>query len=82
MYLYVILFTLIAYWIYLRTRKPAKFPPGPPRLPVLGSLPFIDVKGSFVHSMKYVAEKYGPVAGIFLGNKPTIIISDYNIIKG
>lgn len=82
MYLIVIFSTLFFYWLFLRTRKPKKFPPGPPRLPVLGSLPFIGVKGSFVHSLKYVANKYGPVSGIFLGNMPAVIISDYNLIKG
>ena len=82
MYLFIIFFTLFFYWLYQRTRKPKKFPPGPPRLPVLGSLPFIGVKGSFVQTMKYAADKYGPVSGIFLGNIPAVIISDYSIIKG
>ena len=63
-------------------KKPYKFPPGPPRLPVVGSWPFIQVKGSFIHSMKFVIEKYGPVAGIYIGQKRMVIIFDYNIIKG
>jgi hypothetical protein len=27
--------------IYKSTRKPDKFPPGPPRLPVVGGLPYL-----------------------------------------
>jgi hypothetical protein len=82
MYLFIISFTLFVYWLFLRTRKPKNFPPGPPRLPVVGSFPFIDVKGSFVQTMRYAADKYGPITGIFLGNMPAVIISDYSIIKG
>ena len=31
-----ILFVVFAVLLYVSTRKPAKFPPGPPRLPVIG----------------------------------------------
>jgi hypothetical protein len=84
MYLYyiIVFLTVFCYWLFLRTRKPKKFPPGPPRLPILGSLPFFEVKGSLIHSIKFVAEKYGPVCGLYLGNEPAIILSEYNIIKG
>ena len=82
MYLYIIFVTLAVYWLFTQMKKPYKFPPGPPRLPVVGSWPFIQVKGSFIHSMKFVIEKYGPVAGIYIGQKRMVIISDYNIIKG
>ena len=34
----VLLFILL---LYKGTKKPKKFPPGPPRLPVVGSLPYI-----------------------------------------
>ena len=82
MFLYLVFFTLIAYYFYQGTRKPDKFPPGPPKLPVVGSLPFINKKGSFIHSIIYTVEKYGKVSGVFLGRKPVIFIADYNILKG
>ena len=28
-------------WFYIRTRKPKNFPPGPPRFPMVGSLPYM-----------------------------------------
>ena len=37
----VLLFVLL---IYKATRKPKNFPPGPPRLPVVGSLPYVVVQ--------------------------------------
>jgi len=82
MFLYILFATLICYLFFKSTRKPEKFPPGPPKLPLVGSVPFVGVKGSFLHTMKYVVEKYGPVSGIFMGSKPALIISDFNILKG
>jgi hypothetical protein len=82
MYLYIVFFTLFAYWFLSKFQKHTKFPPGPPKLPILGSLPFLGTKGSFLHTMKSLSEKYGPVVGIYLGSKPVVIISDYAILKG
>ena len=42
--LILIIVALVAYLIYKGTKKPQKFPPGPPRLPIIGSLPFIATK--------------------------------------
>ena len=82
MILYIIFFALLGYFFYKGTRKPEKFPPGPPKLPMIGSLPFLSKTGSFSHTMIMMAKKYGPVSGIFLGSKPTVIVADYNILKG
>ena len=33
---------IVIYWVYdLWIKKPARFPPGPPRVPLLGSIPFM-----------------------------------------
>ena len=82
MYLYIVFFTLSAYWFLSKFRKHNKFPPGPPKLPILGSLPFLGTQGSFLHTMKHLAGKYGPVVGLYLGSTPVVIISDYTILKG
>ena len=41
MLLATLLVILVSAWIYLKSRRPRNFPPGPPRLPWIGSLPFI-----------------------------------------
>jgi hypothetical protein len=35
---------VFCFWFWKRTRKPEAFPPGPPRWPVIGSLPHISGK--------------------------------------
>ena len=82
MFLYVIFFGLLAYLIYKSTQKPEKFPLGPPKLPLVGSFPYLGKTGSFAHSIIEVVKKYGPVTGIFLGNKPAVFVADYDILKG
>jgi len=82
MFLYFLFFGLLAYLIYKSSRKPEKFPPGPPKLPLIGSLPYLGTTGSFAHSIIEVVQKYGPVAGIFLGSKPAVFVADFDILKG
>ena len=41
MILILLLCAVLAYWVYKETQNPDKFPPGPPKMPVLGSIPFI-----------------------------------------
>ena len=82
MILFIVFFALLAYLVYKSTRKPERFPPGPPKLPIVGSLPYLENATSFAHMMIGAAKKYGPVSGIFLGRQPTVIIADYTILKG
>ncbi len=73
----VILFIL---WVYKRTQKPKDFPPGPPRVPVLGSVPFL--KGNnFLQNIIDLKSRFGDFYGLYLGNQPTIVISDLAIAK-
>ena len=41
MFLATLFVVLLSAWLYLKSRRPKNFPPGPPRLPWIGSLPFI-----------------------------------------
>ena len=80
----IILFTL---WYYVNTKKPDKFPPGPPRYPLIGSLPFMLRKGSsrteksFMHGILHNIEQYGKVVGFYMGSKKFVVIGDYDIMK-
>ncbi len=55
---------------------------GPPKLPFVGSLPFLGPKNSLLHILKFIVDKYGTIAGFYLGSQPTIVITDFNVVKG
>jgi hypothetical protein len=48
----------------------------------VGSIPFLGKERSLIHMLRYVASKYGPVAGIYLGSKPAVVITDFDVLKG
>ena len=62
-------------------------PPGPPGLPIIGSIPFLPKTFRLsrgLHTPKlfyYLAQKYGAVCHLWLGPVPTILISDTKILK-
>ena len=47
--------------------KPDGFPPGPKRLPIVGSMMPDEVKNGEKAFQTYLHEEFGPVAGIYLG---------------
>ena len=67
--LFILLFCI---WFYLNTYIPEKFPPGPPRYPILGSSRYILVEGengarkSIMHGILKNVEKYGKLFGFYL----------------
>ena len=63
--------------------KPHRFPPGPARIPLLGSVYFLppDVRKGKKKFTIYLQETFGPIAGIYLGNKPSVVVSDFALIK-
>ena len=82
-----VLLVLLPIWWYLNTKKPDKFPPGPPRYPLIGSLPFMLRKGSeqtekcFMHGILHNIEEYGKLVGFYMGSKPFVVVGDYDIMK-
>ena len=82
MLLYIAVVALLGILWYKSTRKPERFPPGPPKLPLVGSLPYLNKSGSFARISIDLAKEFGPVCGLYLGRKPTVVVSDYNILKG
>jgi len=79
---FVIVFT---WWFIKGCRKPLHFPPGPPKWPLLGSLPHLagagDAPGGFFHMGRLMVRRYGKLAGFYHGNIPTVVVSDFDIIK-
>ncbi|XP_059487511.1 LOW QUALITY PROTEIN: methyl farnesoate epoxidase-like [Neocloeon triangulifer] len=72
---------LLLYWL---TQKPENFPPGPPRWPIIGNilevLVFSNGKGK-LEVFATISRLYGGIVGLYLGVQPTIIVSDYKLVK-
>ena len=82
--LLIIFVILLVTWFYLNTRKPKNFPPGPPRLPMIGSLPFIAGSGprpSFLHGIIKQVKSHGPIFGFYFGGMPAVVIADYHLVS-
>ena len=81
----LVLITLLFAIILLITnsKKPKGFPPGPAKLPFLGSLPLLppDVTHGRKRLSDYLAEKWGDVVGMYIGNRPKVFISDVEKLR-
>ena len=82
-FIFVALFVaLFAVWFYKRTRKPDNFPPGPPRWPIVGSLPHISNKqNNLLLGLREPFKKYGPLVGYYVGSTPIVLVADYDVLK-
>ena len=85
--LVTVILVLFTFWWYSNTTKPENFPPGPPRYPLIGSLPFMLRKGnqrtekSFMHGILHNIERYGKLVGFYMGSKPFVVVADYDTMK-
>ena len=72
-----ILFILV--YNYLMKQCWKNLPPGPPALPLIGSLPFLgssDVR----EPLRVLASKYGDVFTIYLGLRRVVVLNGYDAI--
>jgi len=70
--------------LFKKLQKPHKFPPGPPALPLIGSIPFIPkdvLTGKKGNVPDYLADKYGDVVGFYNGHVRVVFISDIDILR-
>jgi len=81
MELITILVALIVVYLFMKTMKPKRFPPGPPRLPYAGGIPFVAKDKSLMQTLRKLVDNYGPLSGVFLGNKPVVVIADYDLLR-
>ncbi|KAI3933531.1 hypothetical protein MKW92_033691, partial [Papaver armeniacum] len=66
-------------WIIKKKNPNQQLPPGPRGLPILGSLPFLDPE---LHTyFTDLAQKFGPIFKLQLGNKLGIVISSPSLAK-
>ena len=62
-------FTIIVGFLYYRSRRPHGFPPGPPALPWIGSLPFMSFVDDYLADFMRLRDKYGQIYSIKLGKR-------------
>lgn len=87
MWLAVVLFFIcLGLLIYLDTKKPANFPPGPKWYPIVGSALVVsklrrDLGGYLYLATAHLAKQYGPVVGLRVGKDRQVVCYDYPAIK-
>uniref|UniRef100_A0A3Q7HQ86 Cytochrome P450 n=1 Tax=Solanum lycopersicum TaxID=4081 RepID=A0A3Q7HQ86_SOLLC len=72
------LFIVIKQW---RTKKPKKLPPGPWKLPIIGSLHHLIGRGLPHRVLRDLSQRYGPIMYLQMGQVPTVVISSPTMAK-
>ncbi|XP_063239979.1 methyl farnesoate epoxidase [Bacillus rossius redtenbacheri] len=86
MWLAAILFLcILALLIYLDTRKPKNFPPGPAWLPIVGSALTLHLlrrsTGYLYKATAELARQYGPVVGLKVGKDRIVVLHSHQAIR-
>jgi len=72
--------TYVIYHLFLK--KPSNFPPGPPSLPFVGSLPFLPkINLVLGFGADWIVERFGKLVGLRLGPYLAVCVYDYDIAK-
>ncbi|KAK2139698.1 hypothetical protein LSH36_1652g00062 [Paralvinella palmiformis] len=64
---------------YLTKESWKRLPPGPPALPLIGSLPFLGSSDIRV-ALRKLAIKYGDIFTIYLGRRRVVVLNKYEVI--
>ncbi|CAK5090474.1 unnamed protein product [Meloidogyne enterolobii] len=75
--LFFLFFTTVLFWNFVWKRK--GLPPGPIPLPIFGNA--FSINNSIYEQFQIWAKEYGPVYTIWLGEDPTVIVTDYEIMR-
>nr|XP_042138142.1 vitamin D 25-hydroxylase isoform X6 [Peromyscus maniculatus bairdii] len=66
----------------LRQRRPAGFPPGPPRLPFIGNIGSLAMSAELPHVyMRRQSRVYGEIFSLDLGGISTVVLNGYDVVK-
>ena len=75
----LVLFKIVKRWSF--NNSTTKLPPGPWKLPLIGNIHQIMSTSLLHHRFKTLADKYGPLMHLKLGEVPCIIVSSPEIAK-
>ncbi|XP_044149510.1 cytochrome P450 2G1-like [Bufo gargarizans] len=79
--LLAILVSLILYFFtWRRNLKKKNLPPGPPPLPILGTMLHVSTK-EMPQSLMKLSETYGPVFTIYASSTPAVVLTGYDCVK-
>ena len=78
--LLTLVFILLFKWLISLFSKPPKFPPGPPAIPLVGSVPFLPGTGIERFVSDYVSS-FGPVTGLVTGSYYLAMINDWRLAR-
>ncbi|CAG9859303.1 unnamed protein product [Phyllotreta striolata] len=84
--LLAVLFVFIATWGFYSTIKPRKYPPGPVWYPFVGSAPIVKKLAIQLGGLHKAVQKLSEthktdILGLKLGDKNTVIVSNYALLK-
>ena len=70
---------LLLGWFFIRTRKPKNFPPGPPRLPIVGSFPYMMGSGDSPCLLYGISDQVIKINNFYLNNfKSKVVLWNSN----
>ncbi|XP_040179158.1 cytochrome P450 2A5-like [Rana temporaria] len=73
--------SLVVYFFsWKKKMRSQKLPPGPPTLPLLGTVLHVSTT-EMPQSLIKLSEKYGPVLTIYIGNEPLVYLVGYDCVK-
>ncbi|GLJ37631.1 hypothetical protein SUGI_0764400 [Cryptomeria japonica] len=72
--------TFVALAFLFSSTKERKWPPSPPRLPLLGNFHQLNKGENLLSSMTDMAKTYGPAMTVWMGSSPLIVLTGQAVI--
>ncbi|XP_067664350.1 cytochrome P450 2C3-like [Haliotis asinina] len=75
----ILVFITVLLILWLSTRRPAGFPPGPPLLPIVGNIFQMDADPRVAFSK--MRRQYGDIFSVYIFHRPIIVLNGYDVMK-
>ena len=73
-------FLVFVSYNYMCKRSGSRLPPGPPALPILGSLPFLGYSG-IRRASHVLRKKYGDIYTLTFAGRLAVVLNGYDLIR-